>query len=234
VANIIPSNYSQSEQETLKRYGFNWRCALWKKSLMTDTRGNPYRDSNGNIIQIPIVGYVVTNVQRPMPAPTGVNAYLSGNGYQVTVDWIPTSNGVDTLLGYYIYRSCDNQDPVQVNTTMLSPTDSSFVDSATLKPGKIYTYYVVTHYAAGSSQYSTMNPKSSTVVWGIPTVSENIPNDVTDDTSESSGKHAASILSGGSLAMIVAMLALLVSAAACGMIAASKKKNFSVESDNEE
>ena len=37
VANIVPSNYSESEQEALKMYGFNWRCAMWKRSLMTCT-----------------------------------------------------------------------------------------------------------------------------------------------------------------------------------------------------
>jgi hypothetical protein len=222
VANVIPSNYSESERETLKLYGFNWRCALWKKSLMTDTKGNPYCDANGNEIKVPVVGYVVTNVKRPMSAPTGVDAYLTGNGYQVTVNWRPSSGGTDTLLGYYVYRSCDNQDPIRVNADILSPSTLVFVDSTMLKPGKIYTYYVVARYASGSTEYSTMNPKSSAVVWGIPQLPED------------GNELAASVFGGGSLPMVVAMSALIVAVLALSITAFSGKKKDSVESEDEE
>lgn len=222
VANIIPSNYSEMEQATLKLYGFNWRCALWKKSLMTDANGNPYCDSNGNAILVPVVGYVVTNVKKPMAAPTGVNAYLSGDGHQVTVDWNPSANGADTLLGYYIYRSCDNQDPVQVNADLLAPTDSRFVDLSTLKPGKIYTYYVVACYNGGGTRYLTMNPKSSMVVWGVPL------------SSNSGNKYTASIFNDGSLTMVMAMAALGVAIAALGTTMAIKKKKASAKLKDEE
>ena len=98
-----------------------------------------------------------------MPAPKGVDAYFSGNGYQVTVDRIPT----DRLLGYYVYRSCYNADAVAVNSTILSPKESGFVDFSILKPGKIFTYYVIAYYESGGIRYSTMNSKKSSVVWGL-------------------------------------------------------------------
>ena len=157
-----------------------------------------------------------------MAAPTGVNAYLSGDGHQVTVDWNPSANGADTLLGYYIYRSCDNQDPVQVNADLLAPTDSSFVDSSTLKPGKIYTYYVVACYSGGGTRYLTMNPKSSMVVWGVP-LSPNTGN-----------KYTASIFNDGSLTMVMAMAALGVAIAALGTTMAIKKKKASAKLRDEE
>jgi hypothetical protein len=231
VANIIPSNYSEIEQATLKMYGFNWRCAMWKKSLMSDTEGNPYRDINGNAIQVPIVGYVVTNVKSPMAAPIGVDAYLSGNGYQVTVDWNPFPNTSDELLGYYIYRICDNQDPVQVNPTILPATTSSFVDDSTLRPGKIYTYYVAACYNNEGARYLTMNSRSSTVVWGIP----QLPEETTEDTqtTENSDGRVASIFGEGSLTVLIAMAALCVAMAAIGMTMASKKKKESLASESE-
>ena len=123
-------------------------------------------DSEGNVHQVPVVGYVVTNVKSPMTAPAGVEAYLSGRGNQVTVEWSASSGG-DALQGYHIYRSCDNQDPVLVNSTLLSPDATSFVDTTKLRPGKIYTYYVAARYTSDGG-YKTMNSKSSMVVWGIP------------------------------------------------------------------
>ena len=231
VANIIPSNYSESEQETLKLFGFNWRCALWKKSLMTDASGNPFCDANGNVMQIPIVGYVVTNVKKPISAPTGVNAYLSGNGYQVTVDWAPSStSATDKLLGYSVYRSCDNQDSVLVNTELLPATSSSFMDTSVLKPGKIYTYYVVARYVNGGIEYTTMNPKSSEVVWGVPQLSE----DALEGLDNGNGVYAASVFGTGSFGMVIAILALGISAASIGMTIYFKKNKPSEESEEED
>lgn len=230
VANIIPSNYSEIEQETLKRYGFNWRCALWKKSLMTDSEGNPYLDANGNIIQVPVVGYVVTNVMRPMSAPAGVNAYLSGDGYQVTVDWMPSPNGTDTLLGYYIYRSCDNQDSVLVNSEILPSSDTSFVDISALKSGKIYTYYVVARYRSAGSEYTTMNPKSASVVWGIPQLSK----DSLESIQNSENMHTASMFGTGAFGMIISIFALGLSVASLGIFASLKKKRSADDSEDEE
>ena len=231
VANIVPANYSESEQAALKMFGFNWRCAMWKKSLMTDIEGNPYLDADGNEILIPVVGYVVNNVQKPMAAPTGVNAYLSGNGYQVTVDWNPSfSSGANNLLGYYVYRSCDDRDPVQVNTALLSTEASSFVDAEILNPGKIYNYYVVACYDNGSITYLTMNPKSSEVVWGIPQLAD----DTLENIQNSGNIHSASIFGTGSLAMVISILALGASAASIGITVSLKKKKSSQENDDEE
>ena len=222
VANIIPSNYSESEQVTLKLYGFNWRCALWKQSLMTDVDGNPYCDSNGNAILVPVVGYVVTNVKRPVAAPTGVDAYLSGNGYEVTVDWQPFADTADAPVGYYIYRACDNQTPVQVNDSILLSTASSFVDSSALKPGKIYTYYVAACYNDGGSSYLTMNSKSSTVVFGIP------------QCTEEGNNHVASMLGEGSVAIVIILAVLGAAVALAGIAVASKKNKKVREPENEE
>lgn len=226
VANIIPSNYSAIEQEALKMFAFNWRCAMWKRSLMTDASGNPYRDANGNEIQIPVIGYVVTNVRRPMTAPFGVDAYLSGNGYQVTVDWMPLPQATDLLLGYYVYRACDDQDAIQLNTGLLPATVSSFVDDATLKPGKIYTYYVVACYDNGDVKYTTMHPKSSTVVWGIP-----LSSDGTESNAPNNGEQlTASIFGGGVLTTVLVMLALIVAIASLGVALTSGKKKKDTES----
>ena len=234
VANIIPSNYSEVEQTTLKLYGFNWRCALWKKSLMTDVNGNPYLDSNGNEILIPVVGYVVTNVTSPMAAPTGVDAYLSGNGYQVSVDWLPFPASSASLLGYYIYRTCDNQDSVRINEEILPATASSFTDTSKLRPGKIYTYHVAACYNNGSSVYLTMNSNSSSVVWGIPLRLDEAPDESPDESPNKGNVLVASLFGKGSLPVIVAMLAVSVAAAVGGVVVTSKKKKHSSESENDE
>ena len=220
VANIIPSNYSDIEKKTLKLYGFNWRCAMWKKSLIQNVDGTPYCDSEGNEFFVPIVGYVVTNVKSPIAAPSGVNAYLSDTGNQVKVDWIPSPNDTGALLGYFIYRTCDNQEPVQVNTTMLSPEAASFVDSSTLKSGKIYTYYVVACYDNGGAKYVTMNSKTSSVVWGVPQLS--------------GGMFTGSMLGNGSLPMALAMAALGTSVTSIALTTAYKKKMTSAKSEDEE
>jgi hypothetical protein len=220
VANIIPSNYSEIEKKTLKLYGFNWRCAMWKKSLIQNVDGTPYCDSEGNEFLVPIVGYVVTNVKSPIAAPSGVNAYLSDTGNQVKVDWIPSPNDTGALLGYFIYRTCDNQEPVQVNTTMLSPEAASFVDSSTLKSGKIYTYYVVACYDNGGAKYVTMNSKTSSVVWGVPQLS--------------GGMFTGSMLGNGSLPMALAMAALGTSVTSIALTTAYKKKMTSAKSEDEE
>ena len=217
VANINPENYSATEQKTLNKYGFNWRSALWKKPLMVSADGSPYYDSEGSEFLVPVVGYVVTNVKSPMAAPTGVEAYLSGDGYEVTVDWIPSPDSGGALLGYYIYRSCDGEDPMQVNASLLSPTDSGFVDSTPLKPGKLYTYYVVARYDNGSAKYLTMNSKSSTVVWGIPQLPE-----YTD-------RYAGSMIGDGSMSMVMSMAALGIAVVALGLAVASRKKNDSAD-----
>lgn len=234
VANIVPSNYSESEQAALKMYGFNWRCAMWKRSLMTDASGNPFRDAGGNVIEIPVVGYVVTNVKRPMSAPTDVDAYLSGSGYQVTVNWNRSTDGADRLLGYYVYRSCDDRDPVLVNDTIISPENSSFVDSSTLKPGKIYTYYVVAYYDNGNTRYSTMNPKSSTVVWGIPRLPEEMSDPIIEDTQDERDGLTAFIFGEGSPITVITMLGMIVVAGSLGIVVVSKNKKLSAESEDEE
>ena len=221
VANIIPSNYSDVERETLKLYGFNWRCALWKKSLMVTPEGMPYCDSDGNERRVPVVGYVVSNIKSPRAAPTNVEAYLSGQGYQVTVAWTASPDDSGALLGYYVYRSCDDQEPVKVNDQILAAEASSFVDSTELRTGKIYTYYVVACYDNGSAKYMTMNSKSSSVTWGIP-LSE-----------AERSKYAGSMLGAGSMPMITAMAALGVAAAALGMNATFKKKKASAAEDEE-
>ena len=240
VANIIPSNYAENEQEALKMYGFNWRCAIWKRCLMTDANGNPYCDANGNPMTVPVVGYVVTNVKSPMAAPTGVSAYLSDDGRQVIVEWVPFPKTGDTLIGYYVYRSCDDQTPVRINESILSPTASSFVDSSPLHHGKIYTYYVAASYSDGITQYMTMNSKNSSIVWGVfkmPDVTTDAgPGDVSGDTlNDASGGGAddeteknnglvGSIFGGGSFAMIVSMSALIIAVASFGTNDRFKKK----------
>ena len=219
VANIIPSNYSEVEKKTLKLYGFNWRCALWKKSLMENADGTPYQDSEGNTFLVPIVGYVVTNVKSPIAAPAGVNAYLSDAGNQVIVDWIASPNDTGTLLGYFIYRTCDDQEPVQVNTTLLSPETASFVDSSALKSGKIYTYYVVACYDNGGSKYVTMNSKNSSVVWGVPQLAGR-------------NKLAGSMLGNGSVSMVMTMASLSIAAASLIITTAAKKKAASAKTED--
>jgi hypothetical protein len=149
-----------------------------------------------------------------------VNAYLSDTGNQVKVDWIPSPNDTGALLGYFIYRTCDNQEPVQVNTTMLSPEAASFVDSSTLKSGKIYTYYVVACYDNGGAKYVTMNSKTSSVVWGVPQLS--------------GGMFTGSMLGNGSLPMALAMAALGTSVTSIALTTAYKKKMTSAKSEDEE
>jgi hypothetical protein len=119
---------------------------------------------------------------------------------------------------------------VLVNKTILSPEKSSFVDSTTLKPGKIYTYYVVARYDNGSTEYSTMNPKSSSVVWGVP----DSPNTIPEDTWGSGYGLAAFIFGEGSLTTVLIMLAVIVVAGSLGVIVVSKKKKASEEAENEE
>ena len=151
-----------------------------------------------------------------------MDAYLIDDGYQVKIEWNASPDDSGTLMGYYVYRFCDNQEPVRVNATILPGDTTSFVDSSILKPGKIYTYYVVACYNTGFADYLTMNSKNSTVVWGIPQLQE-------DDM-----KYTGSMFTGGSLTMIMAMAALGVAATALGMTLASKKKKVSAETEDEE
>lgn len=222
VANINPENYSAAERKTLNKYGFNWRSALWKKSLMVNPDGTPYCDSEGNELLVPVVGYVVTNVRSPKAAPTDLDAYLTNNGNQVTLAWTSSPDDSGSLLGYYVYRYCDSQDPIQVNSTILSSTASSFVDTTVLKCGKIYTYYVVACYDNGTAKYLTMNSKSSSVVWGIPL------------SAEEGSKYAGSMFGNGSFGMVMAMGAFGLAAAALGITLAGKKKGTSERAETEE
>jgi hypothetical protein len=134
------------------------------------------------------------------------------------------------LLGYNVYRSCDNQDSVLVNADLLSADSESFVDTSVLKPGKIYTYYVVARYSSGGIEYTTMNPKSSSVVWGVPQLSE----DTLASLENGNDMYAASIFGTGSLGMVIAILALGASAASIGLTVSSKKKKTTEEPDDEE
>jgi hypothetical protein len=106
-----------------------------------------------------------------------------------------------------------------VNSTPLSATATSFVDSSILKPGKIYKYHVAACYNNGVTDYLTMNSNSSTVVWGIPQLPEEVLKD--------NGALVGSVFGAGSLAMLVAMIALGVAAASMGITLTLKKKNFS-------
>jgi hypothetical protein len=222
VANINPENYSATEQKTLNKYNFNWRSALWKKSLMINADGTPYCDSEGNELRVPVVGYVVTNVRSPRAAPTNLDAYLSGNGNQVTLAWTASPDDSGALMGYYVYRYCDNQDPVQVNSSLLSATASDFVDTTALKPGKVYTYYVVACYDNGTAKYLTMNSKSSSVVWGIPL------------SMEDNSKFAGSMFGSGSFVMVISMAALSLAAVSLGITTMGKKKSTSEQSEADE
>jgi hypothetical protein len=105
------------------------------------------------------------------------------------------------------------------------------VDDSTLRPGKIYTYYVAACYNNEGARYLTMNSRSSTVVWGIP----QLPEETTEDTqtTENSDGRVASIFGEGSLTVLIAMAALCVAMAAIGMTMASKKKKESLASESE-
>lgn len=92
-----------------------------------------------------------------------------------------------------------------------------------LKPGKIYTYYVVAYYENGGIRYPTMNPASSSVVWGIPQPQDDI----------SGGIYAASMLGDGSLGMIVSIVAVILAAASLGIVIKYKKKTAPDETDEE-
>ena len=150
------------------------------------------------------------------------------------MDWLPFPTTGDTLIGYYVYRTCDDQDPVCINDTILPATASGFVDSSTLKPGKIYTYYVAACYNDGITQYLTMNSMSSTVVWGIPQLSEAPPQETVEISTDDRSQHVGSIFGDGSFAVVVSMVALVVAVAAVGAVAASKKNKTPAESEDEE
>lgn len=163
---------------------------------------------------------------------TAVALNAAGNGTDDHVAYLGVKDAKTLRLVLYnarksktvasIYRICDNQDPVQVNNTILPPTDSSFVDTSTLKPGKIYTYYVVARYENSSAKYLTMNSKSSTVVWGIPQTSEGFP------------KYTGSMLGSGSMPMVIAMAALGISVPALGIALAFRKKQHPTDSEDDD
>jgi hypothetical protein len=99
-----------------------------------------------------------------------------------------------------------------------------------LKPGKIYTYYVVACYDTGGTRYTTINPKSSTVVWGVPQLSEEALESLKND----GNIYAASIFGTGSLGMVIAILALGVSVASIGMNLSNKNKKASEETESDD
>ena len=197
--------------------------------MITDVNGNPYCDSNGNAMTIPVVGYVVTNVKSPMAAPVGVDAYLTGDGDRVAVNWQSFPEATDTLLGYYIYRICDDRDPIRVNASILPATATDFVDTSILKPGKIYTYYVAACYKNEEAEYMTMNSDSSSVVWGIP----QLPKEAPDTMPDADTGRVASIFNDGSFAVLIAMVAFGVAVAAIGIVVISKRKQAPVETKKE-
>jgi hypothetical protein len=101
---------------------------------------------------------------------------------------------------------------------MLDTTASSFVDTTILKPGKIYTYYVAGCYNNGSSNYLTMNSKSSTVVWGIPQLETDAP--------EMNEILVASMLGDGSVGVVALMSAILISVSILVAKMNSKKRKY--------
>ena len=74
-----------------------------------------------------------------------------------------------------------------------------------------------------------MNPKSSTVVWGIPQLS----NDAVESIQNGDNMYVGTLMSSGSIGTIIAVLALGASAASIGLIINSKKKKSSDKSEEE-
>jgi hypothetical protein len=101
------------------------------------------------------------------------------------------------------------------------------VDTSELKSGKMYTYYVVARYRSAGSEYTTMNPTSSSVVWGIP----QLPNDILESIQNGGSMHAASMFGTGSLGMVISVLALGISAASIGVSLSLKKKGAADNSE---
>jgi hypothetical protein len=83
-----------------------------------------------------------------------------------------------------------------------------------------------------------MNPKSSSVVWGIPQfpkdVMENLLEEMPEKNSDEGGIFAGSMLASGSLNAIMTMVAVVISVSALGVALAHKKKNSSPTTEDEE
>lgn len=108
---------------------------------------------------------------------------------------------------------------------LLPATATSFLDTAELRSGKIYTYYVVDCYDNEAIRYTTMNPESSDVVWGIPQLTNDAVGEMLDDYSA----HSASIIGSDAIDLIISFLALTAATAAIVLAVSLKKKETEEE-----
>ena len=225
VGNIDIESYVENgvSRSTVEMFGFNWRSALWKKELMTDDNGEKY--------YIPVVGYVVTNVTRPQPAPTNVDTTLSLNGQEVVVVWENLGLNNELLLGYEIYRSYDGRAPEKIATRdMINSGLTTYTDTEKLKYGKTYTYYVVAIYKDSETniEYLSLQSESSNIVWGIAASNSNINNETningnTNLNNNNSNLQTGTFISNGSVVTIIGMIAVFAVGALITIIYMKKK-----------
>ena len=224
VVNIDIESYVENgiSRSTVEMFGFNWRSALWKRELMTDDSGNSY--------SIPVVGYIVTNVTRPQPAPTNIDTTLSLNGQEVIIVWENLGSNNESLLGYEIFRSYDARTPEKIATRdMVGSGVTTYTDTSKLKYGKIYTYYVVAVYKYGSNrEYLSLQSESSNIVWGIAAINSGAGNDSGSNGdvnfNNNSNLQTGTFISNGSLMTVIGMVVVFAIGAVVTIIIAKKRK----------
>lgn len=153
VANINPNDYDVS-LESLEMFRFNWRLAVWKTSLMSNDE------------QIPVVGYILSNISSGGPEPVGISADLDYSNQKVTITWQqPSTQSNYDFLNYIVYRKIkDSHDLVVVGET----NNLSFEeDYKNLKSGVIYTYLVGCVYNNNDDEVVSISRNGSDLVGGV-------------------------------------------------------------------
>ena len=135
----------------------------------------------------PLVDYKSVFIRVIAPAPTNLTATPSGAS--IILHWTATAChdtvGVNTLVGYYVYRknscdpfihsTCETGLPATTGYTMIGSTGPSITgytdnnNGAGLVGGITYSYIIVAYYSDGSESYASTNV-CETLVRDVPII----------------------------------------------------------------
>ncbi|MDO4502334.1 MAG: fibronectin type III domain-containing protein [Coriobacteriia bacterium] len=130
VCNIDPYDLGITE-ETSKAYGFNWSFGQWNFRALTN--------QSGVNLDIPVVGYSVTNIRVPSPAVSQLDATAVDKD-AIELEWnIPSDPKAPKPDGYFVYV-LENGDFKKIKTVDGGNVSSTVVDG--LESNTTYTFRV--------------------------------------------------------------------------------------------
>lgn len=155
VANINSKAYDSSF-ENIEMFKFNWRLAVWDVSLT----------SNGD--NIPVVGYILSNISSGGPEPISITADLDYSTQKVIISWQEPQNQDNyNFLNYVVYRKVKGSNDLVVigETTNLNFEE----DYKNLRSGIIYTYLIGCVYQNDGEEIVSVSRSGCDIVGGIGT-----------------------------------------------------------------